>query len=128
MSRMRRSARQRLLVVLPATTAAVLMVGGLALHGGDGMVAVAVVAIVALTYGAIIALYPAVVHDRFGVDGYPLAYGRMFTAWGAAGLVGPVGAGLLFEAVNAYRLPILLAALAAAGSVVIAGRGNIRSP
>ncbi len=128
MSQMRRSARQRLLVVLPATTAAVLMVGGLALHGGDGMVAVAVVAIVALTYGAIIALYPAVVHDRFGVDGYPLAYGRMFTAWGAAGLVGPVGAGLLFEAVNGYRLPILLAALAAAGSVVIAGRGNIRSP
>ena len=128
MSQMRRSARQRLLVVLPATTAAALMVGGLALHGGDGMVAVAVVAIVALTYGAIIALYPAVVHDRFGVDGYPSAYGRMFTAWGAAGLVGPVGAGLLFEAVNAYRVPILLAALAAAGSVVIAGRGNTRSP
>lgn len=127
MSRMRLNARQRLLVALPAASAGALMVGGLAPQGGNGAVAVTMVVIVALIYGAIIALYPAVVYDRFGVAGYPSAYGKMFTGWGAAGLVGPVGAGLLFEAVNAYRVPILLAALAAAGSVVIAGRSTSRS-
>ena len=127
MSRMGQSVHQRLLVVLPAATAVALMLGGLALGGGDGTVAVAMVAIVALSYGAVIALYPAVVHDRFGVDGYPSAYGRIFTAWGTAGLVGPMGAGLLFETNNAYHVPILLAALAAAGSAVIAGRSSTLS-
>ena len=127
MSRMRQSVHQRLLVVLPAATAVALMLGGLALGGGDGTVAVAMVAIVALSYGAVIALYPAVVHDRFGVDGYPSAYGRIFTAWGTAGLVGPMGAGLLFETNNTYHVPILLAALAAAGSAVIAGRSSTLS-
>ncbi len=128
MSRVRRSTRSRLLVALPATTAAALVIGGFGLHGGGGTMALAVVATVALAYGAIIALYPAVVHDRYGLDGYPSVYGWIFTAWGAAGLIGPVGAGLLFEAVNAYRVPILLAAVAAAASGVIAGRCNTQSP
>ncbi|MED5393778.1 MAG: MFS transporter, partial [Actinomycetota bacterium] len=89
MSRMRLNARQRLLVALPAASAGALMVGGLAPQGGNGAVAVTMVVIVALIYGAIIALYPAVVYDRFGVAGYPSAYGKLFTGWGAAGLVGP---------------------------------------
>jgi hypothetical protein len=46
----------------------------------------------------------------------------MFTAWGVAGLVGPVGAGLLFEVADTYRLPMLLAAVAAACSGLMARR------
>jgi len=44
----------------------------------------------------------------------------MFTAWGTAGLVGPIGAGLLFEATGSYGLPLLLAAVAAVGSANLA--------
>ena len=76
----------------------------------------------ALAYGAIIAVYPAVVRDRYGPDGYPAAYGRVFTAWGVAGLIGPLGAGTLFDATGGYRLPLLLAALAAVASALVARR------
>ena len=116
------TARRRLVVALPMASMAALMVAGLAPGPGGGVVTLAMVGVVALAYGAVIAVYPAVIHDRFGADGYPSAYGRMFTAWGAAGLVGPVGAGLLFERAGTYRLPILLAAATAAGSGLMARR------
>lgn len=116
------TARRRLVVALPMASMAALMVAGLAPGPGGGVVTLAMVGVVALAYGAVIAVYPAVIHDRFGADGYPSAYGRMFTAWGAAGLVGPVGAGLLFEGAGTYRLPILLAAATAAGSGLMARR------
>jgi len=119
MAWMGRGGHRCLMVGLPMVTAALLVVGGLA---SNGTVAVAVVAGVAFAYGSVIAVYPAVVHDQFGVDGYPSAYGRMFTAWGVAGLVGPVGAGLLFEVADTYRLPMLLAAVAAACSGLMARR------
>ena len=119
MAWMGRGGHRCLMVGLPMVTAALLVVGGLA---SNGTVAVGVVAGVAFAYGSVIAVYPAVVHDQFGVDGYPSAYGRMFTAWGVAGLVGPVGAGLLFEVADTYRLPMLLAAVAAACSGLMARR------
>ena len=128
MARTKPIARHRLVVALPSATAGMLVVGGLATTGGDGTVALVMVAVVAAAYGAVIAVYPAVIHDRFGVDGYPSAYGRMFTAWGVAGLVGPVGAGLLFEMADTYRLPILLAAVAAASSGLVARRVTSQQP
>ena len=84
--------------------------------GGDREDGLAAVAGTAFTYGAVIAVYPCAVNKLFGENRYPAAYGWMFTAWGTAGLVGPIGAGLLFEAVGSYGLPLLLAAMAAIGS------------
>jgi hypothetical protein len=63
---------------------------------------------------------PLAVAQRFGQDGYSWAYGRVFTAWGTAGLVGPVGAGHLFEVTGSYRIPMFMAAVAAIGSSVVA--------
>jgi len=78
------------------------------------------VAGIAFTYGAVIAVYPFAVNKLFGETRYPAAYGWMFTAWGTAGLVGPIGAGLLVEATGSYALPLLLAAAAAVGSANLA--------
>ena len=58
------------------------------------------------------------IHDRFGADGNPSAYGRMFTACGG----GRGGAGRLWGGAGTYRLPILLAAATAAGSGLMARR------
>ena len=112
-----RTATDRLLRLLPLGSATVLVVAAMASHGVVLMVAVAGIA---FTYGALIAIYPLVVAQRFGQDGYSQAYGRVFTAWGTACLVGPVGAGHLFEVTGSYRIPMFLAAAAAIGSAVVA--------
>jgi len=112
-----RTGHRRLVVGLPLATAVLLTVG--AAFSRTNAISLIVPA-VALAYGAIIAVYPAVVRDRYGSDGYPAAYGRVFTAWGAAGLIGPLGTGLLFDAFGDYRLPLLLAAVAAVASALVA--------
>ena len=112
-----RTATDRLLRLLPLGSAVVLVIAAVVSHGVVLMVAVAGIA---FTYGALIAIYPLAVAQRFGQDGYARAYGRVFTAWGTAGLVGPVGAGHLFEVTGSYRIPMFMAAVAAIGSSVVA--------
>ena len=112
-----RTATDRLLRLLPLGSAVVLVIAAVVSHGVVLMVSVAGIA---FTYGALIAIYPLAVAQRFGQDGYSRAYGRVFTAWGTAGLVGPVGAGHLFEVTGSYRIPMLMAAVAAIGSSVVA--------
>ena len=112
-----RTATDRLLRLLPLGSAVVLVIAAVVSHGVVLMVSVAGIA---FTYGALIAIYPLAVTQRFGQDGYSRAYGRVFTAWGTAGLVGPVGAGHLFEVTGSYRIPMFMAAVAAIGSSVVA--------
>ena len=112
-----RTATDRLLRLLPLGSAVVLVIAAVVSHGVVLMVSVAGIA---FTYGALIAIYPLAVAQRFGQDGYSRAYGRVFTAWGTAGLVGPVGAGHLFEVTGSYRIPMFMAAVAAIGSSVVA--------
>lgn len=70
-------------------------------------------------YGAVSALVPAATADLVGVRAFPRAYARVFTAWGVAGLLGPLaGAWLLGRAADTpvvlllAGLPLLPAALA----------------
>jgi MFS family permease len=72
-----------------------------------------------LAYGAVSALVPALTADRVGVRAFPRAYGRVFTAWGCAGLAAPIVGGVLVGAggersalVLAAALPVLPAAVA----------------
>jgi len=76
-------------------------------------------AIIGLAYGAIIALYPAVTVTYFGVDRMAQVYGRIFTAWGAAGLLGPWIAGFLYDKTASYGAACLLAAAAAAAATIV---------
>ena len=68
-------------------------------------------------YGAMAGSYPVVVSQLYGIASVSRVYGRVFTAWGVAGLAGPLVAGALFDQAHDYRLALLLgggAALAAA--------------
>lgn len=49
--------------------------------------------LVGFAYGGIIATYPAAIAILFPGEDGPLAYGRIFTAWGTAGLLAPWLAG-----------------------------------
>jgi len=64
---------------------------------------------IASIYGAVIAIYPTLVNHLVGSDLSAKIYGRVFTAWGAAGLISPSLAGWLFEKNNSYDSSILLA-------------------
>lgn len=84
------------LLVLAAVAAAAVVPAGYAALG--------------LAYGAVSALVPAVTADRVGPRAFAPVYGRVFTAWGCAGLLAPVlGSGLTGAGSQRPALLLLLA-------------------
>ena len=73
-----------------------------------------------MSYGALIAAYPAAVVVAAGPDAAPRIYGQVFIAWGVAGLCAPWLAGYLFDRHESYELAIGVACLLALASVNIA--------
>ena len=108
-----------LLVGLPVASALALCLAATATSGNTALLGLS---LVALVYGAVIAVYPFAVNRLFGERRYPAAYGRVFTAWGLAGLLGPLGAGTAFDSSGGYTVPLLLAAVAALCSAFVARR------
>ncbi len=79
-------------------------------------------ALIGFAYGAIIAVYPAVISYLFGTLNGIKAYGRVFTAWGTAGLIFPWLAGYLFDLSASYTTVLTLAAAISALSAFGAHR------
>lgn len=101
---------RRLLAGLPLLSAVALV--GLA-AAGRPTTAILCLAVIGFCYGAIIALYPVATTRYVGLGESARAYGRVFTAWGLAGLLGPWVAGLLFDLGGGYGLAALAAGAAA---------------
>ena len=91
------------LLVQAAAAAALASVSG---H----VAALSLLALLGLCYGFLIAAIPAAVQRLHGRDGFSEAYGKVFTAWGLAGLVGPLIAGILFDATQGYGPGLAIAA------------------
>lgn len=66
--------------------------------------------IVGFAYGGAIASYPAAIAALFPGESGPRAYGLVFTAWGAAGLLAPWPAGQIFDWAGSYTLALWIAA------------------
>lgn len=90
----------------------------LLIHVETGGFALAALGIVGLTYGALIASFPAMILRLYGVENSAKIYGRVFTAWGAFGLLGPWLAGYLYDKTASYDQALYLAALFSAVSIV----------
>ncbi|HUS53454.1 MAG TPA: MFS transporter [Thermohalobaculum sp.] len=97
----------RLLGGLPMVSAAALL---LLAGGGNGAVALFSLGAAGLTYGAIIAAYPATIAKIFGTAAGTRVYGRVFTVWGSAGLIAPWLAGYLFDRTGGYTVALGTAA------------------
>ncbi len=97
-----------LLSALGAVSATALLVLAVA---QETPLVIAMLALVGFCYGAIIALFPIVTAMIFGRDAYALAYGRIFTSWGLAGLTAPWFAGILFSQTSGYGLALVVAAI-----------------
>ena len=111
-----RWALSHFLVGLPLLSALALLGIG---STGSAQVTLALLGIVGFSYGSIIAIYPVAIANKFGQHG-PQAYGRVFIAWGFAGLVAPWSAGFIFDRFADYQPALLIAAAVALLSAISA--------
>jgi OFA family oxalate/formate antiporter-like MFS transporter len=80
---------------------------------------------VGLNFGGIFALFPSATSDYFGAKNFGMNYGWIFTAYGIAGILGPVAGGILFDVTQHYVMAFvfsgLLCFIAAGCAVVVWG-------
>jgi OFA family oxalate/formate antiporter-like MFS transporter len=78
---------------------------------------------VGLNFGGNFALFPSATADYFGTKHFGINYGFIFTAYGVAGILGPVVGGVLYDVTHEYVIAFvfagLLCFLAAASAVVV---------
>jgi MFS family permease len=67
--------------------------------------------IIGFAYGGTIATYPAAIANLFPGEDGPRAYGRIFTAWGTAGLMAPWLAGQIYDWYGTYTTALWVAAV-----------------
>ena len=61
-------------------------------------------------YGTQLSLFASTTADFYGTRNLGLNYGVLFTAWGAAGIIGPLIAGRVFDATKSYQYAFYAAA------------------
>jgi OFA family oxalate/formate antiporter-like MFS transporter len=83
----------------------------------------ALIGLCGLAYGWLIAAIPVVIRQSLGPAAFAAAFGRVFTAWGVAGLVAPSLAGLLYDWSGNYRAAIFMALGAALAGLMLASSG-----
>lgn len=86
--------------------------------------------IVYFCYGAQAAVNPATIADFWGTRNAGANYGLLFTAWGAAGIIGPTIGGVLFDKYKNYEAAFYAASVLAAIAFVceiVARRPHIPS-
>lgn len=104
-------------LIIPAAVQAVLL-AGLTLPLAPVLV-FADLLVVGLCYGVLIAAVPAVVLRLSGARGFARDYGLVFTAWGVAGVAGPVTAGYLYDATGGYGPALIPASLMSLCAVAV---------
>jgi MFS transporter, OFA family, oxalate/formate antiporter len=88
-------------------------------------------ALVGLNYGGCFALFPSLTADCFGTKHFGVNYGWIFTAYGVAGIIGPIVGGVLFDVTGQYILAFVFAGtlsfFAAGTSVVVWGLARVQA-
>jgi predicted MFS family arabinose efflux permease len=107
----------RFLVALPLLSAVALLAICVTTNSYASLL---LLGIVGFVYGSIIAIYPVAISNVFQEQG-PQAYGRVFIAWGFAGLVAPWTAGFIYDWQAGYEAALLIAAVVALVSAISAG-------
>jgi OFA family oxalate/formate antiporter-like MFS transporter len=82
------------------------------------------VAVVYWCYGTQLSVFASTTADLYGTRNLGMNYGLLFTAWGTAGIIGPIIAARVFDAFGGYRYAFYAAsalALVAFVSLILAG-------
>lgn len=73
-----------------------------------------------ITYGVFASCVPVELRRRTGPRDFARAYGKVYTAWGVAGLAAPWLAGMLYDARGDYTMALVIAAGLCCASAVAA--------
>ena len=98
----------RVSLALPLLTQAAALCAILLAPGGSWVLAA--LAVTGLCYGILISAIPAVIQSLWGDKAFARVYGQVFTAWGFAGLAGPLIAGYIYDASSHYGFALGVAA------------------
>lgn len=79
-----------------------------------------VAACIGAMYGANLTLFPAMTFDYFGTKNGGVNYGLIFTAWGAGGVLGSIGAGFAKDVFGSFQLAFWVAAALLVVATVLA--------
>ena len=82
----------------------------LANPSGDG--AVIAMALAGVAYGMTAGIYPSAVSIFLGPESYGRNFAVLLTAWGVAGLIGPIAGGWFFDLTGDYRVSLEIASVA----------------
>ncbi len=77
------------------------------------------VCITGVAYGSLLGIFPALTYDFFGLKNSGTNYGLVFTAFGAAGIIGPLMAGKIVDITGAYSYAYIAAAVILAAAAVM---------
>lgn len=69
------------------------------------------VCITGIAYGALLSIFPALTYDYFGLKNSGMNYGLVFTAFGAAGIIGPLMAGKIVDVTGTYKYAYIVSAI-----------------
>ncbi len=69
------------------------------------------IAIVGLTFGGMLTVFPAATADYFGLKNFGLNYGMVITAWGFGGVFGPLLGGLARDFTGCYTRGYIVSAI-----------------
>src|SRR5690606_15459684 len=109
-----------------------LQAGVFLILGGLHSLALAAVAyaIILFCYGGGFGIMPSFAADYFGTRYLGANYGALLTAWGVAGLAGPLLAAYVKDMTGSFgaALPIVAGMLLLAGAVPLATRKPVRPP
>ena len=75
-------------------------------------------------------MFASATADLYGTRNLGMNYGALFTAWGAAGILGPIIAGRVFDATKSYQYAFYAAsglALVAFASLLLA-KPTVQAP
>lgn len=67
--------------------------------------------LITFSYGAMLAVYPSAVGDFYGTRNIGFNYAILFTAWGVAGVSGPLAAGWILDRTGGYGAAFLTTAV-----------------
>ncbi|TRZ97702.1 MAG: MFS transporter [Deltaproteobacteria bacterium] len=79
----------------------------------------ALVFLIGYCYGSQLAVFPSTTADYFGMRNLGNNYGLLLTAWGVAGIIGPMAGGWIFDATHGYAAAFRIAALLAVAAAVV---------
>ena len=105
-------------VLLAAQVLAAVVLAALAAFGSSPLVYI-VLTLIGFAYGSMASGYPAATVQYYGPEQLGRVYGRLFSAWGAAGLTAPLIAGALYDWTGTYTLALAIASGSALMSVIV---------